>query len=486
MVLSLLVLSVIISSSVTAQTESGDAIAIRVMPNSSHNSPVAWYTRNVPNTGSPSSVIVDGYEGVRDGRTVYISAANIKDNNVYTNIYIISYSNNSDDETNDIFGQILKNWQFNVELVASTPSGICMPAEASPCNSDGTCANRRQSCQLDDNTCYQYCTLSSDCDSGKYCNSVKAGLIRDVKRMADLYEVELAIKQHEANNKSYPQLLSGTYLTSKTISTWPSWSENLGKQLGFQIPKDPINRLGECPSGHDRVTCWNEKDKKFATNFMTPILPTGSRAYVYQWLADTKEFVLCTYYETDFNGLAERFSCGSDINQLKQNVIDIKFGNLESNKGPFEAYFRADGPYAIDWNKTIITPLDDKFAEVTWSDWSGWVFFFGKMLLTMTNDPAVVSIRAKDVDLGNNSFGQFNFKVEVFDVMNNYGSEIGTIKICTPKRCTGNMCGKLSDNCGGTLICGDCPSGFSCNQSNFCQQDPVVNPNNNNNNNTTP
>ncbi|MFA6454776.1 MAG: hypothetical protein WCV70_02880, partial [Patescibacteria group bacterium] len=56
---------------------SPDAIALRVLPNPGHFSPLTWYKKNLKLQGSPQSLIVDGYEAIRDGRTVYVNAANI-------------------------------------------------------------------------------------------------------------------------------------------------------------------------------------------------------------------------------------------------------------------------------------------------------------------------------------------------------------------------------------------------------------------------
>src|SRR3990167_3945389 len=52
---------------------SSDAIALRVIPNPDHLSPGLWYYRQGFN-GSPQALTVDGYDAVRDGRTVYVNA----------------------------------------------------------------------------------------------------------------------------------------------------------------------------------------------------------------------------------------------------------------------------------------------------------------------------------------------------------------------------------------------------------------------------
>ncbi|MBI4812446.1 hypothetical protein HY798_03350, partial [Candidatus Falkowbacteria bacterium] len=66
------VLSVVEGASpAAASSGQADAIAIRVIPNYSHYSPSRWYSQQ-GFTGSPQSLTVDGYEAVRDGRTVYV------------------------------------------------------------------------------------------------------------------------------------------------------------------------------------------------------------------------------------------------------------------------------------------------------------------------------------------------------------------------------------------------------------------------------
>ncbi|MFH1227191.1 MAG: Ig-like domain-containing protein, partial [Planctomycetota bacterium] len=72
-----------------------DGIGIRIYANPEGLSPRAWYDTNIDNAGSPSSTTVDGYEAVRDGRTVYVAAANVVGGNIYNNIYLISYNDDA-------------------------------------------------------------------------------------------------------------------------------------------------------------------------------------------------------------------------------------------------------------------------------------------------------------------------------------------------------------------------------------------------------
>src|SRR5574344_2624090 len=96
-------------------SDESDAIAVRIVPNPEHYGINKWYEKQ-GFTGSPQALIVDGYEAIRDGRTVYVGAANLKDNLIYTNVYLISYNQSSSDKTVDILGQIIKKLKFNTDL----------------------------------------------------------------------------------------------------------------------------------------------------------------------------------------------------------------------------------------------------------------------------------------------------------------------------------------------------------------------------------
>jgi len=462
------------------EDESGDAIGIKVMPNDvvsnsnsmpSHYSPYAWYLRNAPNKGAPSSMMVDGYEAVRDGRTVYVGAANIEpsdavdDGTVYTNIYIISYNQDPDPGTTDVFGQLLSFWKFNVMLVEKTGNGLCLPESNINCDDKKPCKNN-DVCVA--GKCQRYCLLTSDCNSKQYCDSKKSRLIRDVKRMADLFEVNSAIELYNQKNKTYPILKSATYLPGKTVSVWPSWKDTLSKELSAKLPVDPVNKLGPC-DGYDSITCWNEKDKKFAAEFETPnVLPPASLAYAYRWDKDNKSFQLCTNYETNYSGLVEERRCDSYYQAVRSESPKIIFnGDLSQNEGPFEAYFQIDSFYDIKKYGISIEPVD----PVSWSQWSGWNFGgHGGLWYSATDDESVKMISAQNVDLPQNKpYAVYTFRVTVTDIKGNSGTSLSKIRICNPKICGSNSCGQMQDNCGSILVCPDCPSGSTCNANNLCQ-----------------
>jgi len=259
-----------------AASVSPDAIALRVMPNPEYLSSADWYKANIKTQGSPQAVVVDGFEGIRDGRTVYVNAANIDlaNNKFYDNIYLLSFNQNAEPATEDIFGQLLSQWKFNTNIMSETQ---------------------------------------------------KDKIRNDTKRLADLTKIRLALKNYKDSRGNYPKLSSGSYLAGKTISVWPSYQATLGKELGLSLPVDPVNKLGPCPSGYDAITCWNQTDKKFATDLNQPVFPTGSRVYFYSVDAKGENIKVCGQLETNYANLAS-FNCFVD--QLPNSAPVIKAANL--------------------------------------------------------------------------------------------------------------------------------------------------------------
>lgn len=250
--------------------QSNDAVAIRVMPNPEHYSALRWYQDNVDkiSQGSPSQLLVDGYEAIRDGRTVYVNVGNTSSNTLYTNIYIMSYTQNANSDTQDIFGQLLGNWTFNINLIQYNGAGSCKSL-------------------MDNSKDTKLCYTDSDCgsNSGLYCDSAKAKVTRDVRRLADLRDIESALDGKKI------ELLAGTYIRGKTLSVWPSWQETLGKALGITLPVDPLNSLWSCRNDENKDpakdgTCWNETNKNF--NDGETVIPTGlkdiGRVYSYSFV----------------------------------------------------------------------------------------------------------------------------------------------------------------------------------------------------------
>jgi hypothetical protein len=458
---------------VRAADVSPDAIAIRVMPNKENLSPLAWYYNNVNIKGAPQSLVVDGYDAVRDGRTVYVSAANIAPSPMgdwlYMNVYIISFNQEAEDNTKDIFGQILQYWKFNIEL--SDP-GVCQPKSQETCDVTTGCVGKfmDHACEDDGSgsfTCVKKCLLNSECSYGQYCDSQKAKLIRDIKRMIDLRDAKLAIENYKVKNKKYPALPSGSYLPNKSTSVWPSWNETLGRILGVRLPLDPINKLKNCPAGFDAITCWNELEKKYATDFGNPIFPEGSFAFAYSWDPKSDIYRLCGNFETRYLGIPRDIVCQSGyIAPPGNGRIEVRFGKLTAKEGSFRDYFAVNSQYPIDWSSLIV----DTVPANAWGDWynRGWRWSAGANKLKVEdiknfeNQKALVAnsitlLNGRDSDF-------FDLKITVNDIYGNIGSNEGIIKICNPTTCAakGAQCGRLPSGCRmpnsspEILLCGDC------------------------------
>ena len=329
-------------TSLYAQVDpSRDAIAIRVIPNPEHLSAGRWYAEQAF-AGSPQSLIVDGYDAIRDGRTVYVEAANIDGSQLYTNIYLISYNQEAESVTADIFSKILSHWKFNTNLTAP-----------------GACSN----------TADRSCLIDSDCPLDEFCLSDKARVIRDVKRLSDLGDIESALERYRAENDSYPQMEAGSYLKRNTISVWPSWNKILSGELGMALPIDPVNRLGECPD-YNPVTCWNEQRKEFAGSLPAG-LPAGSMAYVYQAIEQYK-YTLCAEMETSatYSNMGT-YDCSGDSVPNRPPVISGGSFPIGSPNKPYSGYAEAADPdgdpltwtySAPAWLKIAPTPYDNQKA----------------------------------------------------------------------------------------------------------------------------
>ncbi|MDD5031686.1 MAG: putative Ig domain-containing protein [Patescibacteria group bacterium] len=267
----------------SGETNSADAIAIRVIPNPNHLGISRWYSEQ-GFTGSPQSLTIDGYEALREGRTVYVNAANVEGGNLYTNIYLISYNQEAEAATKSILEQIISHWKFNANIAE-----------------DGQCSQTEGI----------VCLIDADCPQSEYCRSRKAEITRDTRRLSRLAEIKMAAENYKKTRGYYPKLAAGTYLAGKTISTWPSWQQTLAKELGLGLPTDPINKLGAC-SGYDSTTCWKEADKSFADP--TPAndelnLPAGSNVFVYTAVADGSSYHICAVMESGLITTLEAGAC---------------------------------------------------------------------------------------------------------------------------------------------------------------------------------
>ena len=254
--------------------DSTDAIGLRIFANSKHLTSRSWYdSQSFLQKGGGQNIVVDRYDGIKDGRSVYVSAANLAENNLYTNIYLMSYNENSSSDTQEIFQRLLEKWHFNTNVDAAGKIIIT-------------------DLQICEKTTTKKCTRDSDCPTGEKCNALKTKLIRDTKRLTDLSSLATALSQSyelsdtDSAKKHYPLLAAGSYEIGHSTSKWPSWANTFSSELGAVAPLDPLNGFNlPCTTpasvneSFDQESCWNDVTKQF-------ICPAGSYIYQYQTTDD--------------------------------------------------------------------------------------------------------------------------------------------------------------------------------------------------------
>lgn len=269
-----------------SKAQEDDAIGIQIRTNPDKYSALRWYEEVKEFEGAPQELRVDGYEAIRDGRTVYVNAGNLSGASFHSNIYLLSYSQDSSPKTADVFAAMLKTWTFNTNL---TNPGFCDIATET-CRSDDDCRSgytcTAERCEYDGGASLS-CWRDRDCPSGIYCSSEKADVTRRTIRYAHLADIRTRIMDYVDNGGILPELQAGTYVPGISISTWPSWNKTLAFDVdGGEFPVDPLNVMGACAS-YDVDTCWNENTKNFAGGTATNhgglevTGPAGSSFYGY-------------------------------------------------------------------------------------------------------------------------------------------------------------------------------------------------------------
>lgn len=288
--------TVTVTVSATSET---NFIIFRVMPNLEHLSVKEWYKNKFPGDALGTMTTVDGYEAMRVGNTIYISAANISNNQIHTNIYIIAYSVGANPQTKSIYDQFVANFTLN------TNPGFSNQQDDNLCSTS------------DSSGVYRNCSSNLDCTSGDYCRSRSLKLRRDVKRVTDLLPVKKYLETYGVSHLAcsanaqvscttggnecgsfgpcvsyYPQLNAGTFVPGKSNSKWPSWQQTLATDLRQTLPLDPINRFSGCAEGADPETCWNEASRIFACR---------DDSYIYGYVLEQagKDYELYSNFEYD-------------------------------------------------------------------------------------------------------------------------------------------------------------------------------------------
>ncbi|MDD5110645.1 MAG: Ig-like domain-containing protein [Patescibacteria group bacterium] len=309
---------------------------------------------NVPNRGAAAqSTTVDGYPAVRDGRTIYVGATNLVHlpvgnsnghcsedstkactvggggvcpinqacvgDTLYANIYLISYNDQANEQSEAVYDALLADWKFNVDLASfgacetmrcSAAGGDCTSlrcsdgdvgfcnlgsAPGAPCNPDGDVDNGfcfppgvDAACGTG-GTC-QNVACSSDLDCpGKAafsCLSPQSKIRRDTIRFGQLQDLQLSLRvAQRKSGGTFPlwdllrhEYVGGTYVPGHSFSVWPSWKQSFKAQLGVTPPVDPLNVFVGCTTPYDPTTCWNEQKLQFGC---------PQQAFVYGYTVDS-------------------------------------------------------------------------------------------------------------------------------------------------------------------------------------------------------
>ncbi|HKK53976.1 MAG TPA: VWA domain-containing protein [Patescibacteria group bacterium] len=376
---------------------SSDAIAIRVMSNPNHYTIERWYQAQ-GFKGSPQSLVVDGYQAIRDGRTVYVNAANINTSTsqIYTNIYLISYTQESENATVDILGQIVSHWKFNHNIINTGKCSISTMycQEDGDCPGNYVCGNENNDwqegkCVIEDITSdlsnTKTCLTDEDCPNNLYCTSLKSQVIRDVRRLGQLTDVNYLLDLYNRENNKYPTLNSGTYIPQMSISTWPSWQTELSKEIQLSSNViDPVNTLGYCGGDFALDTCWDSDTQNFFdSNLQDGIdLPDNSLVYVYTTDVNGTDYDICANMESGYDvadGGVSNMNCNFDIGY---------FGSI-NNETPVLVDYNLRG-VGYETFSGMIKVEDPEGNPMTWqldTSPSSWFSWSSAPELQNTNNP---------------------------------------------------------------------------------------------------
>ncbi len=319
-----------------------DSIGIRIYNNAEHLSPSAWYQKYANQPGSFTTKEYDGYNAINSGRTTYINMAvdsgTLKSSPIYTDMFLMSYTDDYAASTLNIHDQLLDYLTFNINGVD----------DVRLCDSNS------------------YCEKDSDCpkinngggsEEFETCNANKTKLVRDTIRLGHLSEMiyhldiyrgycsnhqnlpcvsdtecpnyaspgypdeptsEFCIQQ----NNTYPLLEAGTYISGQSTSVWDSWNNNLASLLGSSALLDPLNEVYCDQNNGYNEECWNQDTQNFSCD---------SRAHFYHYISTGSgaDYNLNLNMEYSNNG----WQPGVAIGNLIQNNVSGSCYNLQYQHG---------------------------------------------------------------------------------------------------------------------------------------------------------
>ncbi|MFA5358872.1 MAG: Ig-like domain-containing protein [Patescibacteria group bacterium] len=160
---------------------SNDALIMSVEANPQHISAAQWFSDRF-DASATAAKAVGGYSAVSKDSTYYINAANWSrsTNTMYTNIYILSQSQNSNVNTKNIFQQLLNNMKFNVNVDGQgVGTDLCRAGTGLVTKKPFVCSNNKKTSCVADTDCGAdgKCEILGWCnnDNSKSCSTLDVG-----------------------------------------------------------------------------------------------------------------------------------------------------------------------------------------------------------------------------------------------------------------------------------------------------------------------
>ncbi len=291
------------------------AIGIRFFPNPDDLSAQQWYAdqcanRVIPQCGSSTPVLVNGYVGIRDGGSVYLHVAHRAQDRLRTVIVLFSLSRDAGEESEATLQQLLANVRLS-DNVSDTRQAAALRRDTLR---RAHLASIRRAL-----TAYQYpsgerrcsgalalsCTgnTQNECPTGEHCQI--PGRCSITQTQGCLNDSQCPTGERCGN--FVPPLRSGTFVQGASFSVWPSWQSTLGAALGGTLPEDPGRPSTSTPGAVDHfVGCGGQFDQRSCWDAARSSMQCPTQAFVYGYRAVTdagaaapNRAILSTNYEYD-------------------------------------------------------------------------------------------------------------------------------------------------------------------------------------------
>ncbi len=241
-----------------------DVIGIQIFNNTPDRlTPSEWFKKKFPDSLGMQPIEIAGYQGITDGDNYYINALNIgDDDSVYNNIYQFSINQNAQASTRDVFEQLINSLEFNINV---SDFGYCLKQAVEP---DDQLPDKAHIGTINSFSCVN----DFDCndadglpleDSNGVCSNAKTKLFRDWERLPEIRAIMTGLYEYARDNKEYPSLDSGTFITGYTVSKWPSWGNVLGGMVN-NLVLEKINQWTSCDPEADQETCWSASKQEYS------------------------------------------------------------------------------------------------------------------------------------------------------------------------------------------------------------------------------